>query len=140
MSLHVEIDVALDHQRVERLLAVHADIRRGPGVPRSMETDDHPRRLFAVDRGEIVLEPVVLLARGSKGAVVRAGVGASSFVWCLQAGREIGFAIKNDKVGEAVVEGVPKVAQATGFVRGHAEVVDCGAEENLFTKRAEGDG
>ena len=100
-----------------------------------MKTDDHPRRLFAIDGGEIILEPLVLLVRVSKGTVVRTGIRAASFVRRLETGGEISFAIEYDKVGKAIVEGVPEVAEATGFIRGHAEVVNCGMERDSFMKR-----
>lgn len=116
VSLHVQVDAILDHQRLERLLTGQADRRRGilgGDVPRPMKTDDQPRRLFAVDRGEIVLEPLVLLVRVSKRTAVRAGVRAPRFVWRLETDGEISFAVENDEVGEAIVEGVPEIAEAT---------------------------
>ena len=54
VSLHVKVDAVLDHQRLERLLTGQADIARAvldADVPRPMETDDHPGRLFAINRG-----------------------------------------------------------------------------------------
>lgn len=144
VSLHVKIDAVFDHQWLERLLTGQADVRRvvlGADVPWPMKTDDHPRRLFAVDRGEIVLEPVVLLVRVSKWTAVRTGVETPCFVRRLDTDGEVSLGIDDNKVGEAVVEGVPEISQATGFVSGHAEVVDCGngnrirsrGEENVGT-------
>ena len=141
VTLHVEVDPVLDHQRLECLLVSQTDIRRvvlGGDVPRPVETDDHPGRLFAIDRSEIVLEPLVLLIRVSKGTVVRTGIGAASFVRRLETGGEISFAIEYDKVGKAIVEGVPEVAEATGFIRGHAEVVNWGIERVSPVRRGNG--
>jgi hypothetical protein len=53
----------------------------------------------------------------------------------LETDGEVSFTIEDDEVGEAVVEGVPEVAEATGFVRGHAEVVDCEIERDLSMMR-----
>ena len=105
-----------------------------------MKTDDHPRRLFAIDGGEIILEPLVLLVRVSKGTVVCTGVRAPGFVWRLKTNREVSFGIENDEVGEAVVKGVPEIAEATRFFRRHVEVVDCGMERDSSTGRENEDG
>lgn len=138
VSLHVQVYAVLDHQGLERLLTGQADCSRavlGGDVPRSMETDDDPGRLFTIDGGEIFLKPIVLLVRVSKRTVVCAGVGATSFVRRLESDGEVSFTIEHYKVGEAVIEGVPEVPEATRFVRGHAEMVDCRMERSSYKVR-----
>ena len=142
VPLHVQVDTVLDHQRFKRLLTGQAHVRRRvlhTDVPRAMETDDNPRCLIAVDGGEIVFKPFVLLVRVSERTAVRARIRAPDFVWRLETDREVRFAIEYNEVCKAIVEGIPEIADATGFVRRHVEVVDLWDRKELIHRQRNDD-
>lgn len=128
VSLHVKVDAVFDHQRLKRLLTGQANVLRcvvlNADIPRSVETDDNPGRPFAIDGSEIFLKPIVLFVRASEWTVICTAINAPDAVWRLDTDGEVSFTVEENEVGEAVVEGVPKVANAPGFCRRHAEVVD----------------
>lgn len=69
MSLMIDVDVVVIEDLLESLLPCGPGRRAARGVPRAVKADDDPRRLGAVDVGEVVLEPVDLLVRGAEGTV-----------------------------------------------------------------------
>lgn len=69
VALVVEVDLVVVEDFLKRLLPSGEGFGAGRGVPRAVEADDDPRRLSAVDLGEVVLEPVDLLVRRAEGSV-----------------------------------------------------------------------
>ena len=146
----VSVNAVLEEQALERgaqvflvgccFGAVHWPVAHG----------EDPRSFLAVDAGEIFGEPLVLLvglvvfvatghcaegaavgdesfACGGKGLVAFDIVG-ERFLWAVG---EVGFAVEGDEVCEAVVEGVPEVADSAGLLAGHAEAVLVGGEVSV---------
>jgi hypothetical protein len=108
---------------------------------------EDPGRLFAVDAGQVFGEPLVLFvvlvvfpaavhgaeraAVGDEGLLLGGESFISFEVACegpFGAVSEVGFAVQGDEVGEAVVEGVPEVADSAGLLARHAEAVLVGGE------------
>ena len=142
VPLHVQVDTVLDHQLFKRLLTGQADVRRRilhTDVPRALETDDNPRRVIAVDGGEIIFKPLILLVRVSKRTAVCARIRATDFVWRLETDREVCFTIEYNEVGKAIVKGIPEIADATGFVGQHVEVVDLWDRKELIHRQRNDD-
>jgi hypothetical protein len=78
-----------------------------------METNDNPRCFLAVDISEIILKPLDLFIGISERAAVSSCIGASKFIWGLNAHWEVSLGVNGDEMRKTVVEGVPKVAIAT---------------------------
>nr|POE86430.1 hypothetical protein CFP56_46614 [Quercus suber] len=139
----VGVDAVREQQGLEGGAHVALVGRGGGGVHGPVAHGDDPRRLGAVDGGEVGGEPLDLLVGGvglpvvvvdaAEGARVgdeglalgRQGLGAVQVAQegVLGAVGEVGLAVERDEVREAVVEGVPEVADAARLGAGHAEAV-----------------
>ena len=131
MARQVEVDGVLEKQGLEDVLAVPADgggligVRKVPGA---VAADDDPRCYSAVNRGEVLFQPVELrVSVGSKGAC-NILLDAACLVRPDKAIAQVSLRIQHNPVDHAVVEAVPEVALAAGHVGWHAPVVPIAGE------------
>ena len=144
MSGEIGVDVEFDEKRLEEL--ADSDLIRGflRAVHWTMSHGEDPWSFLAVNAHEIMLQPVPLLVGfvfspissfdlAEWAAVSRISLFLSWQVLVRSSNIaderpfrtewEVGFAVDGDEVRVAVVETIPKVADALGLVARHAEAV-----------------
>lgn len=148
VTCKVSVDAVFEHQAFKGVADVF--LVRGclTAVHGTMTVDEDPRSLGAVDGSQVLGQPLVLLVScvvfpavvvdTTKGTAVgdkSLSFGRQSLVALDVADerpfRTVGIVrlgIDANEVSEAIVEGVPEVANATTLVSGHAETVLEGCE------------
>ena len=125
MSLHIQVNAVLGEQRFKGILTGSAYIGCiNPDIPRTMETNDDPRRLVAINASQVLFKPFVLLVRISEGTVICSCVCASCFVRGLKSLGKVSFRIEGNKMSEAIVKRVPEIAVSSRLVGRHSEVIN----------------
>lgn len=145
----------LQHQTFKRIADIGLVRRRLGAVHGPVTHDNDPGRLGTVHTGEIIGEPLILLVvllglpaavNGAEGSAVgdvrlvlrrvRLIAGEVAHKRPLGTIWVVGLAVDGDEVGQAVVERVPKIADAARLCTGHAEAVLIGSVVSLGGRAA----
>lgn len=144
----IRVNTVFKHEALERCAHIRLIFCGLRAVHGTMAHGNNPGGLGTVNSSEIRSQPLVLLVglrvlpvcgvHRTEWSTVGGigldfcGVGLIAFQVSeerpLRAVGEVGLTVDRDEVSQTVVEGVPEVADATGFVTRHLEAVDVGSE------------